>query len=394
MSNSTTADSLTVTGDLTAVDVVATGCVYTANLTNTGDIAAVDVNASGCLTGTSLTIATGNVNAVDVILTGCLQGMTSASVNGNVISNADIRGIDGNFSGCITGAALSGTSLDITTGNVTAVDVILTGCLQGMTSASVDGNVISNADIRGIDGNFSGCITGAAISGTGLDITTGNITVVDVILTGCLQGMTSASVNGNIITNADVAAVDVNASGCLTGAAITGTSLDITTGNITAVDVILTGCLQGMTSASVNGNILTNADITAVVDIDMTGSLSGATAASINGALITNADVTAVDVNASGCITGAAAVLTEGITSACVIIVADNSTSMPTILSGSHVPGTGDVAWPGSLYIYTSGWDLTAGSSRANGMWYMNISASNAAGNTWGLLAGLSISDP
>jgi cytoskeletal protein CcmA (bactofilin family) len=180
---------------------------------------------------------------------------------------------------------------------------------------------------------------------------TGDLTAVDVVATGCLY-------TANLTNTGDVSAVDLVASGCVYTANLTAT------GNLSVVDIVSTGCLQGMTSCSVNG------------------------------ALTTNADITAVDVNASGCVTGAAAVLSEGITAACYIIDGLSTTATPLICAASYAPGATNYAWPGSLWIRTTGFDLAAGSTRANGLWYMNVSASNAAGSSWIALQALTTWEP
>ena len=131
----------------------------------------------------------------------------------------------------------------------------------------------------------------------------------------------------------------------------------------------------------------------------ITGSLTGVTNLTGTG------DLTIVDMNASGCVTGTNIVgtgdltIVDAVASGCVYaptiaIDALSTTNVPTIVAASYAPGATNLAYPGSLWIRTSGWDLAAGSPRANGMFYVNTSASNATGSSWTILNALSTWEP
>lgn len=141
-----------------------------------------------------------------------------------------------------------------------------------------------------------------------------------------------------------------------------------------------------MSNTTTADNLTVTGDLTAV-DVVATGCLYTAN-------LTNTGDVSAVDLVASGCVTAANAVISEDVTAACYFVDALSTTATPMICAASYAPGATNYAWPGSLWIRTTGFDLAAGSTRANGLWYMNTSASNAAGSTWTILQGLTTWEP
>lgn len=224
-------------------------------------------------------------------------------------------------------------------GDVTAVDLTLSGSLYGATSGSFTGNVLAGGDVRGVDVNASGCITGVN------EALTGDLTVVDMNASGCVTGV-------NAVLTGDLGAVDVNASGCVTGVNA------VLTGDLGAVDVNASGCVTGVN-----------------------GAFTGPISASSGG--ITNN----FSVGGSSLHTGVASFADDVEVTGCAYaptfaINALSSDAIPTIVAASYAPGATNYAWPGSLWIATavSG---AAGSTVGNGCWYLNTSASGATGSSW-----------
>jgi len=115
----------------------------------------------------------------------------------------------------------------------------------------------------------------------------------------------------------------------------------------------------------------------------VTGSLS-ASALSVGGNAAVTGSVSASSLSITGhtSITGSLATGIAGIS-----LTADNAFS-PLFVAASHAPGATDYAYPGTLWILTT-FSGAAGSTVANGCWYMNTSASGATGSSWTVLAAM-----
>ncbi len=214
-----------------------------------GTIDNTPIGAGGASTGAFTTL-----DATTVTTTGLITaGNAITATTGNITATAgNVVGVDGTFSGNVTGATATTTGL-ITAGNA------ITATTGNITATA--GNVV------GVDGTFSGNVTGATATttglitaGNGLTVTTGNITAtagnvvgVDGTFSGNVTGATATTTGlitagnaitattGNITATAgNVVGVDGTFSGNVTGATATttglitaGNGLTVTTGNTT-----------------------------------------------------------------------------------------------------------------------------------------------------------------
>jgi hypothetical protein len=154
------------------------------------------------ITGTSLTVTTGNITGGNLILSGAIIDSAQLDIQTSA-ANANIV-----FTPNGTGNVNTGANLSVT-GRVTA--------------ASVVGGVMTGSSV-----SVTGAVTGASVVG-------GVITGSSTSVTGTVTG---ASVVGGVMTGSSI-----SVSGAVTGAGITGSSLTVTTGNITAGNLLVSGAI-------------------------------------------------------------------------------------------------------------------------------------------------------
>jgi hypothetical protein len=274
-----------------------TGWVMTEPVTTVGTSPVPWVQFSGAGTytaGTGLTLTGSefsvNASQTQITTVGTLGALavTANITGGNLLTGGLISA-----TGAITGAAITGTSLTVSTGNITGGNV-LTGGLISATGNITGGNILGGANVNAtthtgttasLSGNITGgnlltgglisatgAITGAAITGTSLTVSTGNITAGNLLISGAiidsaqLDIQTSAG-NANIVLTpngtGNVNVVRISASGNVTAAAFYGplvgaatTAGTVTTaaqGNITSVGTLTGLTINNATTAITNG---------------------------------------------------------------------------------------------------------------------------------------------
>jgi hypothetical protein len=172
--NIDTAGLITVTGNVQAVGNVSGGNILTANL-----MQAATISATANIIATA-NVSAGNLNAVSLSLSGNVISGISTTANitgGNLISTGIVSAV-GNITG---GNVLGGANVNATLFTGTTVSVTGT-----VTAASVVGGVMTGTSI-----SVSGGVTGAGITGTSLTVSTGNVTLGNIVNAG-------ANLTGNI----------------------------------------------------------------------------------------------------------------------------------------------------------------------------------------------------
>jgi hypothetical protein len=172
--NIATAGLITVTGNVQAVGNVSGGNILTANL-----MQANTISATANVIATA-NVSAGNLNAVSLSLSGNVISGISTTANitgGNLISTGIVSAV-GNITG---GNVLGGANVNATLFTGTTVSVTGT-----VTAASVVGGVMTGTSI-----SVSGGVTGAGITGTSLTVSTGNVTLGNIVNAG-------ANLTGNI----------------------------------------------------------------------------------------------------------------------------------------------------------------------------------------------------
>ena len=175
-------------------------------------------------------ITAGNLNAVGISLTGNVASPISTASNitgGNL--NATGISLSGNVVSALVSAAAITTTANITGGNL----LFGTGVVNGTGNISTTGN-ISGGNVLG---THVGSVAFAAgtVSGTG-NITGGNIIGTHVGSVTFAAGSVSGTGNidgGNLRTGGLI-----SATGGITGAGITGTSLTVSTGTVTLGNIL------------------------------------------------------------------------------------------------------------------------------------------------------------
>jgi hypothetical protein len=157
-----------------AVGNVSGGNILTANL-----MQAATISATANIIATA-NVSAGNLNAVSLSLSGNVISGISTTANitgGNLISTGIVSAV-GNITG---GNVLGGANVNATLFTGTTVSVTGT-----VTAASVVGGVMTGTSI-----SVSGGVTGAGITGTSLTVSTGNVTLGNIVNAG-------ANLTGNI----------------------------------------------------------------------------------------------------------------------------------------------------------------------------------------------------
>jgi hypothetical protein len=158
------------------------------------------ISATGNVTGGNI-LGGANVNATTH--TGTTVSVTANITGGNILTAGLISA-----TGAVTGAALTGTSLTVSTGNITGGNLLLSGAIIDSAQLDIQTSA-SNANIA------------LAPNGTG-------------IVTVSTQVSAAGNVTGGNIRTAGL----ISATGAITGAALTGTSLTVSTGNVSCGNIV------------------------------------------------------------------------------------------------------------------------------------------------------------
>jgi hypothetical protein len=229
-----TGTSLSVTGNVTGGNLNADGLSLSSNVVSalnaTGNIAGGNITTPGLIS------ATGNITGGNVL--------GGANVNATTHTGTTVS-VTGNITGgnlLISGAIIDSAQLDLQTSAANA-DIVLTpngtGIVGVATSLSVTGNITGGNVLGGANVNAT-THTGTTVSVTG-NITGGNVlgganvnatthTGTTVSVTGTITG---ASVVGGVMTGSSI-----SVTGAVTGAGITGTSLTVSTGTVTLGNIV------------------------------------------------------------------------------------------------------------------------------------------------------------
>ena len=222
--NIITGGAVSITGASTAASYSATGNVTGGNvltgglMSSTGNITGGNIATAGLITATGNIAATANVSGGNVIATSLVQGSV-LSATANIFATANVSGAY--FLG--TGISLSGNVISgiSTTANITGSNIIATAAMSAV-SVSASGNITG----------------GNVLGGANVNATTHTGTTVSV--TGTITG---ASVVGGVMTG-----TSISLTGTVNGTTITGTSLTVSTGNVTLGNIVNAG-------ANLTGNI-------------------------------------------------------------------------------------------------------------------------------------------
>ena len=215
---------LTLTGTSFSVNASQT------QITSVGTLGSLAVTAN--VAGGNLTTA-GAVSATGAV--------TGSQFNG---SGAGLTSIPGaNVTGTVASATTAGTVTTAAQGNITSVGTLTSLAVSGtITAATVNAAAIGNsgAAFTGASisaatiGNASAVHNGATVSVTGTvtgaSVVGGVMTGTSVSVTGAVTG---ASVVGGVMTG-----TSVSVTGAITGAGLTGTSLTVSTGTVTLGNIV------------------------------------------------------------------------------------------------------------------------------------------------------------
>ena len=231
---------ITATGDIFGGNLWATGQISaTGNLVSNYIQSIADINAGGNISATNYTgfgvSVVGNVTAGNIIASGIVS--TSGNITGGNISTSGAFGVaslsaSGNITSgnILTTGLISATSTITSNANITGANV-LTGGLISATST-----ITSNANITGANLLTAGIVSATAniIGGnitTGGQVTAGgNVTGANILTNGIISS-TGNAIHGNVLTNGIISS---------TGNAIHG-NLTVGAGTITVGNIVTTG---------------------------------------------------------------------------------------------------------------------------------------------------------
>jgi hypothetical protein len=371
----TAGTGLTLTGSAFSVNASQTQITSVGTL---GSLAVTGTTTTGNLSTTGTVSATGNVTGGNIVTGGLISAtgqITGSQFNG---SGAGLTSIPGaNVTGTVSSATTATTAGTVTTAaqpNITSVGTL--------SSLSVTANVTGGNLVTGGAVSATGAVTGAAITGTSLTVSTGNITGGNLILSGAivdsaqLDIQTSAA-NANIVLTpngtGNVNIGRMSASGNITAAAYYGSGAGLT--SIPGANV--TGTVPTATSATTAGTVTTAAqpNITSVgtlsgltVTATITGNISGSAASATTAGTVTTAaqpNITSVGTLSSLSVTGNVTggnVTTAGIGSIATLSVGTFANVTATTVATSAITGAlrvaGGVGVVGNIYggtVYSGG---------------------------------------
>jgi hypothetical protein len=209
-----TGNALAVTGNITGGNLVTGGALsVTGDANITGNVGANWITATGPVFARSFE-TTGTANISDTLYVGNIQGAGVANIEGNVnggnlVTLGGVYGNLGTFTGNVSGANISTTGIVTATGNVTGGNLV-TGGGANVTGTANVGNLVSPGSA-----NITGNIDGANINTAGVVAATGNVT------------------GGNLVTSNTVSTKDLAITGAVTGDLIPATNEGGNLGNST-----------------------------------------------------------------------------------------------------------------------------------------------------------------
>ena len=240
----------------TNIGISATGAVSGSGTGTFGNVATGGtISATGNITG-------GNIS------TGGAMAITGASTAGSYSTAGNVTG--GNFltgglisaTGAVTGAAITGSSLTVSTGNITAGNLLLSGAISDSAQLDIQTSA-GNANIVLTPNGTGNVNTGANLSVTG-NVTAGNISATNH--TG-----TTVSVTGNVIAG------NVNATLNGSGANVTSISAtNISSGTLAQARLANAAVTLGSTALTLGSTVTTVAGLTSVTSTTFVGGLTGA----------------------------------------------------------------------------------------------------------------------
>ena len=204
--------AISAAGNVTGGNIITNGAISVGGLISaTGNVTGGNISTAGLITATGNVQAVGNVSGGNILTANLVQG-TTVSATGNVIATANVNG-----------------------GNLNAVSLSLSGnVISGLaTTANIVGaNIIATAAMSAVSVSASGNITGGNVLG-GANVNATLFTGTTVSVSGTV---TAASVVGGVMTGSSI-----SVTGAVTGAGITGTSLTVSTGNVTLGNIVNAG---------------------------------------------------------------------------------------------------------------------------------------------------------
>jgi hypothetical protein len=260
-----------VTGVMSSTGNGIHGNILTAGLISaTSTITSAANVVGGNITTGGLVSSTGNVIGANMLTAGLISATGNITGNFFLGNGSQLTGIDAtSIQSGTSNVRVVSSGGNVTTGiGGTSNVVVVATTGQFVTGVnSVSGNITGGNVLTGGLISATGAITGAAMTGTSLTVSTGNITGGNLLLSGAiidsaqLDIQTSAS-NSNIAlapngtgivtVSTQVSAVGnvtggnirtaglISATGAITGAALTGTSLTVSTGNVSCGNIVNT----------------------------------------------------------------------------------------------------------------------------------------------------------
>lgn len=233
--------TISVTGNITGGNIIATNDVIGVNLQTSGLITAI-----GNITGGNVSTAA-QISAVGNITGGNLRTFGIVTATGNISgSNVSTPGLI-SATGNITGGNLSGTSIVGTLTTAAQTNITSVGTLGSLSvSGNITGGNLQATSVTGTTVSVSSTVVGGNLQTAGFASAVGNITGGNIITGGLITATasiaagTTISAGGNITGSNISTGGLITATGNITGGNITGVSGSVATGIINYKDYVAT----------------------------------------------------------------------------------------------------------------------------------------------------------
>ena len=398
-----TAGNVSAVGNITGGNLI--GNFVISSISVPGNVTGGNINSGGLLS------VVGNIIGGNIITVGSTGNITGANyISGNffVGNGSLLTGIENAYNNANVTALLAAfgsntisTTGNVTTGNLQASTLSVTGNITNTGGTFLTGNVItgSGSDFL-LQGNLrngsSGLLinsNGATIQGTSITATTGNITATsgNIVAGGRISATGNISTagfflgNGSQLTGVVGTYSDPNVATFLAsfGSNTISTTGNVTAGNITGANILTSGLISA--TGNITGNVFTG-NGSGLTNISG-GNVTGAVAVANTVAFASQPNVTSVgtlvSVSVSGntqtgnLFTGGEVSATGNITGNYILGNGSQLSGLPATYSNANV--TSLLASFGSNSISTTG-NVTAGYVIGNGSLLTSITGANVTG--------------
>jgi fibronectin-binding autotransporter adhesin len=339
LGNVATGGTISSTGTITSADTITGGNLATGGTVSAAGTATAGNIATGGTVSAAGTITGGNVATAGTISSTGTATLGNVATNGTISATSSITG--GNL---LTGGTISATSTITSADTITGANLATGGTISSTGTATL-GNVATAGTV-----SATGLVTGGNIDTAGTVSAAGTITGGNVATGGTVSATGTATL-GNVATGGTV-----SAAGSVTGGSIATAGTVSATGTITSADTITggniaTGGTISSTGTATLGNVATGGTISAAATI------TGGNVSAGSGFISTTGNVNAGNVNTSSIVGATVTVTSAGAISLAGTEINANSTKLVNLATPTN---TNDAANKGYVDSVAEGLNVKA----------------------------------